>query len=90
VLEVVEQPLVLQQPLDEVQIAFAVLGDVAVRLERFAQAELEGEQGAIGCENLGDGLLDGQVLEQAQIVAVAEHRCGKSIFIFRAYVKLAE
>ncbi|CAM3302796.1 hypothetical protein PSPL106493_18505 [Pseudomonas plecoglossicida] len=72
-LEVIEQPFVLQQALDEIEVAFAVLGDVAVRLERFAQAEFVLGQRAETGEHFADDILYRFFLEDPRVEAAGQH-----------------
>ncbi len=74
VLEVVEHPLFLQQALDEVEVGFAVLGDVGVALLWPGQAKLvAGKRRAQG-EHFGDHFLDRVALEDPRVEAVLQHR----------------
>ncbi|MNH06805.1 hypothetical protein D3C79_661840 [compost metagenome] len=74
VLEEVKQPCFIQQALDEVEVAFAVLGDVGVALVHTTQAQRIGNVAWIQGENVSEHLCDRAVLEDARVGAVNEHR----------------
>ncbi|MNP01944.1 hypothetical protein D3C76_937740 [compost metagenome] len=70
VLEVEEQPFLLKQPHDEVTVAFAVLSDVAVWLERTTDAELVFRETFIATKDLPDHLLYGLILIDLRVIAL--------------------
>lgn len=69
VIEVEEQAVLLQQAQHEIQVGFAVLGDVAVGLERPEQVKLELAQPAVVLEHRADDRFDGLLLEDPRINA---------------------
>jgi hypothetical protein len=72
-IEVEKQPFTLQQAQDEIQIAFAVLRDVAVRLERLLQAKLEPGQHAIVGEHRAQDVFDGLLLKNPRVETSGQH-----------------
>ncbi|MCY1459665.1 hypothetical protein D9M71_771580 [compost metagenome] len=65
VLKVIEQPFILQQTLNKVEVAFAILSNVAIRFQRFVQAELVLCQAAETCKHLADYVLYCLILEDS-------------------------
>ncbi|MNN35287.1 hypothetical protein D3C81_1491360 [compost metagenome] len=72
-IEVEKQPLTFQQAQDEIQIALAVLRDVAVRLERLLQTELKPGQHAIVGEHRAQDVFEGLLLENPRVEAARQH-----------------
>ncbi|MNF76793.1 hypothetical protein D3C84_589190 [compost metagenome] len=72
-IEVEKQTLTLQQAQDEIQIALAVLRDVAVGPERLLQTELEPGQHAIVGEHRAQDVFDGLLLKDPRVEASRQH-----------------
>lgn len=73
-LEVVEKPFALKQALHKVEIALAVLGNVAVRFERLAYTKFVLGQRAKSGEHFTDNSLDRFFfLKNACIEAASQH-----------------
>jgi hypothetical protein len=73
VLEIEEQAILLQQAQHEIQVALAVLGDVAVGLERPEQAELELAQPAVMLEHRANDRFNGLLLKDPRIYTPCQH-----------------
>ncbi|MNJ42166.1 hypothetical protein D3C77_371210 [compost metagenome] len=73
VFEVIEQSFVFKKALHKIEIALAILSDVTVLLERFAQAKFVLGQGTETGEHFADDVLHRFILEDARVEPAGEH-----------------